>query len=121
MQRRNCVEVVNRTLHNICHIDKPFEGITIVLRGDFRQILSCVPKGACEQIVAASLRCSTLWNNIRVLHLDSNMHLNTLDPRNASFGTFFMEVYRSSTIANYVLFMYMYYKLLIYLILLIYN
>ena len=36
MQHRNCVEAVDRTLRDVCDIDKPFGGITVVLGGDFR-------------------------------------------------------------------------------------
>ncbi|XP_052193902.1 uncharacterized protein LOC127802229 [Diospyros lotus] len=60
MQHRHCVETVDRTLRDICDSEKPFGGITVVLGGDFRQILPVIPKGVREQIVNASLRHSVL-------------------------------------------------------------
>jgi ATP-dependent DNA helicase PIF1 len=38
-----------------------FGGKTVVLGGDFRQILLIVPKGGQEDIVSASLLRSHLW------------------------------------------------------------
>ncbi|XP_028098527.1 uncharacterized protein LOC114298196 [Camellia sinensis] len=60
MQQIHCVEAVDHTLRDICDSEKPFGGITVVLGGDFRQILPVIPKGVCEQIVNASLRHSIL-------------------------------------------------------------
>ncbi|XP_058225285.1 uncharacterized protein LOC131334341 [Rhododendron vialii] len=92
MQHKYCVEAVDRTLRDIRDNPKPFGGITVVLGGDFRQILPVVPKGVREEIVNASLRRSDLWDDIHVLTLSLNMRLNTLDPRNADFANFLMEV-----------------------------
>ncbi|XP_052197200.1 uncharacterized protein LOC127804380 [Diospyros lotus] len=92
MQHRHCVEAVDRTLRDICDSDKPFGGITVVLGGDFRQILPVIPKGIREQIVNASLRHSVLWKHIHILTLDLNMRLNHEDRENANFANFFMEI-----------------------------
>ena len=92
MQHRHCVEVVDRTLRDICDSEKPFVGITVVLGEDFRQILPVIPKGIREQIVNASLRHSVLWKHIHILTLDLNMRLNHGDHENAIFANFLMEV-----------------------------
>ncbi|KAI8557126.1 hypothetical protein RHMOL_Rhmol05G0311100 [Rhododendron molle] len=92
MQHRYCVEAIDRTLRDICDNDKPFGGITIVLGGDFRQILPVVTRGSREQIVNASLRRSTLWKEIVVLTLDVNMRLDQADSGNANFAAFLNEV-----------------------------
>ncbi|GAB2295406.1 hypothetical protein Dimus_038353 [Dionaea muscipula] len=92
MQHKHCVEAVDRTLRDICNCDKPFGGKTVVLGGDFRQILPVIPKGFREQIVNASLRRSTIWENLRVLSLNTNMRLDQSDPTNAQFAKFLMEV-----------------------------
>jgi ATP-dependent DNA helicase PIF1 len=42
-------------------IEKIFGGKTVILGGDFRQILLVVPKGKREDIVSASLPQSHLW------------------------------------------------------------
>ncbi|KAG5531642.1 hypothetical protein RHGRI_026310 [Rhododendron griersonianum] len=92
MQHKYCVEAVDRTLRDIRDNPKPFGGITVVLGGDFRQILPVVPKGIREEIVNASLRHSDMWDDIYVLTLNLNMQLNTIDPGNAAFANFLMEV-----------------------------
>ena len=56
MQHKHCVEAVDRTLQDICDNKRPFGGITVILGGDFRQILSVIPKSVRKQIVGASLR-----------------------------------------------------------------
>ncbi|GMP95374.1 hypothetical protein CsSME_00044449 [Camellia sinensis var. sinensis] len=92
MQHRHCVEAVDRTLRDICDSEKPFGGITVVLGGDFRQILPVIPKGVREQIVNASLRHSVLWKHIYILTLDLNMRLNHEGHENANFANFLMEI-----------------------------
>ncbi|XP_057511502.1 uncharacterized protein LOC130793701 isoform X2 [Actinidia eriantha] len=92
MQHRYCVEAVDRTLKDIRDNINPFGGITVVLGGDFRQVLPVIPKGVREQIVAASLRRSILWHDIHVLTLDVNMRLNNTDVENINFANFLMEI-----------------------------
>ncbi|KAG5561407.1 hypothetical protein RHGRI_004441 [Rhododendron griersonianum] len=92
MQHKHCVEAVDRTLRDIRDSDKPFGGITIVLGGDFRQILPVVTKGVREQIVNASLRRSFLWKHVHVLTLDLNMRLNHVECGNSNFADFLMEI-----------------------------
>lgn len=92
MQHRYCVEAVDRTLQDICDNKKPFGGITVVLGGDFRQILPVIPRGVREQIVAASLRRSFLWVNIHVLTLHLNMRLNSAEVESIQFSGFLTEV-----------------------------
>jgi ATP-dependent DNA helicase PIF1 len=50
-----------------------FGGKTVVLGGDFRQILPIVPKGGQEDIVSASLNRSHLWQHVMILRLHINM------------------------------------------------
>ncbi|KAK2381623.1 ATP-dependent DNA helicase PIF1 [Trifolium repens] len=52
-----------------------FGGKTVVFGGDFRQILSVVPKGTRADIVHATLNSSRLWRRCRVLRLTKNMRL----------------------------------------------
>jgi hypothetical protein len=92
MQHRHCVEAVDRTLQDICDSKKAFGGITVVLGGDFRQILPVIPKGVREEIVAASLRRSEVWKNIIVLTLDYNMRLNSSESATVQFSNFLTEV-----------------------------
>ncbi|GAU22782.1 hypothetical protein TSUD_142210 [Trifolium subterraneum] len=53
----------------------PFGGKTIVLGGDFRQILPVVPKGGRADIVHAVINSSPLWRRCSVLKLTQNMRL----------------------------------------------
>ncbi|XP_028059656.1 uncharacterized protein LOC114263349 [Camellia sinensis] len=92
MQHRLCVETVDRTLSDIRDNEKPFGGITVVLGGDFQQILPIIPKGVREQIVNASLRHSIIWKRIHILTLDLNMCLHHGDHENAIFANFLMDV-----------------------------
>jgi hypothetical protein len=61
MMYRQAFEAVDRTLRDLMQLDdaqaieKIFGGKTMVLGGDFRQILPVVPKGGREDIISASL------------------------------------------------------------------
>ncbi|GAB2292231.1 hypothetical protein Dimus_026480, partial [Dionaea muscipula] len=91
MQHRHCVEAVERTLRDFCDNSLPFGGITVVLGGDFRQILPVVPKGSREQIVQASLRSSVIWRNLKILTLDVNMRMQTTDNNGSKYADFLRE------------------------------
>lgn len=74
-QHRWAFEAVDRTMRDLRNSDRPFGGMTVVFGGDFQQILPVVVRGSREDIVQASLRRSSLWNHITVLHLHCNMRL----------------------------------------------
>ena len=76
MQHRNAAEAVDRTLRDICDNDVLFGGITVVFGGDYQQILPVVPKGSPEDIVAATLQRSSIWQHVEVLRLTQNMRLD---------------------------------------------
>ncbi len=79
MMHRRAFEVVDCTLCDLMQLDdaqvtdKIFGGKTMVLSGDFRQILLVVPKGGREDIVSASLPRSHLWQHVTILRLHINM------------------------------------------------
>jgi hypothetical protein len=81
MMHRRAFEAVDRTLHDLMQLDdaqatdKIFGGKTVVLGGDFRQILPVVPKGGREDIVSASLPRSHLWQHVTILRLHINMRV----------------------------------------------
>ena len=64
MDHRYAFEAVDRSLKDILLINDlsltnaPFGGKTILLRGDFRQILPVVPKGKRQNIVLGSINRS---------------------------------------------------------------
>ncbi|XP_071713690.1 uncharacterized protein [Rutidosis leptorrhynchoides] len=84
MVNRLCVENLDRSLRDICRIDNPnsmdtpFGGKVVVFGGDFRQVLPVVTQGKREDIVAASLNSSYIWDHVNVLRLTVNMRLSAL-------------------------------------------
>ena len=75
MQHRHVFEAVDRTFQDIRQDARPFGGVAICFCGDFRQILPIIVRGTRGQIVAASLKNSSLWQQIQVLRLTINMRL----------------------------------------------
>lgn len=67
---RDVRQAVNPNAHSL-----PFGGLTVLLGGDFRQILPVVPKEGREGIVAASVSKSFLWQQCTVFHLLENMRI----------------------------------------------
>ena len=59
--------------------DRPFGGKTILLGGDFRQILPVVPHGKRQGTVLASVSKSYLWKNAEVYTLSINIWLKEED------------------------------------------
>ncbi|KAF6137726.1 hypothetical protein GIB67_007200 [Kingdonia uniflora] len=92
MQHKYCVEVVDRSLQDVLENGRPFGGITVVLGGDFRQILPVVPKGVREDIVSASLRRSYIWGHVQVLSLSQNMRLIDNSSENVAFPHTLLEI-----------------------------
>lgn len=74
-------EALDRTMRDIMRfavadsMHHPFGGKTIVLGGDFRQILPVIPKASRADIVFATINSSRLWRHCRVLKLTKNMRL----------------------------------------------
>ncbi|XP_039690648.1 ATP-dependent DNA helicase PIF1-like [Medicago truncatula] len=81
MMHRWCFEAVDRSLRDIMSKNdplnalKPFGGMTVVLGGDFRQILHVVRGGTRPDIVDASVNSSKIWAYCNVLRLTVNMRL----------------------------------------------
>ena len=81
MANKLCFEALDRTLRDILrhknenNIEKPFGGMTVVLGGDFHQILPVLPKGRRHNIVSASIKRSYLWKHFQILELKKNMRL----------------------------------------------
>ena len=75
MMHRWCFEAVDRSLRDIMSKNdplnalKPFGGMTIVLGGDFRQLLPVVQGGTRPDIVDASVNSSKIWTYCNVLRL----------------------------------------------------
>ncbi|XP_019240131.1 PREDICTED: uncharacterized protein LOC109220120 [Nicotiana attenuata] len=97
MANKFCFEALDKTLRDILRVryenssDKLFGGLTIVFGGDFRQILSVIPKGTRADIVDASLNSSYLWPFFTIYELKQNMRLysgRVSDSEAAKISTF---------------------------------
>ncbi|XP_019264971.1 PREDICTED: uncharacterized protein LOC109242586 [Nicotiana attenuata] len=81
MMHKYCFEALDQTLTDILrfkdpsNLDRPFGGKTIILGGDFRQILPVITKCTRQEIVKATLYSSYLWPHYQVLKLIKNMRL----------------------------------------------
>ncbi|XP_019154115.1 PREDICTED: uncharacterized protein LOC109150585 [Ipomoea nil] len=84
MMHKHCFEALDRTMRDLMRFKNSrsssmtFGGKTVVLGGDFRQILPVIPKGTRQDIVQASINSSYLWNNCEVLRLTKNLRLQGL-------------------------------------------
>ena len=85
------IEAVDRSLRDIRSTHRPFGGITVVFGGDFQQTLPVIVKGSREDIVLATLQRSFLWNNIEILHLRVNMHLDR-EPETEQFAQWLLDI-----------------------------
>ncbi|XP_074328323.1 uncharacterized protein LOC141666227 [Apium graveolens] len=81
MQHRYAFECLDRSLKDIIkavdpeRYTMPFGGITVVLGGDFRQILPVITYADRADIVAACITRSWLWSICQVFLLTENMRL----------------------------------------------
>ncbi|KAF8049879.1 hypothetical protein N665_2102s0002 [Sinapis alba] len=85
MAHRQAFETLDRSLRDLlahedpAAADKPFGGKTVLLGGDFRQILPVVPHGKRPDTVLASISKSYLWKAAKVFTLSINMRLRQED------------------------------------------
>jgi ATP-dependent DNA helicase PIF1 len=56
--------------------NKSFGDISVVLGGDFIQILQVIRKGCRHDIIAPAINSSKLWDHCKVLKLTTNMRLS---------------------------------------------
>ncbi|XP_074374412.1 uncharacterized protein LOC141714815 [Apium graveolens] len=81
MQHRYAFKYLDRSLKDIMksvdqeHYNMLFGGITVILGGDFRQILPVITYGDRADIVAACITRSRLWSICQVFLLTENMRL----------------------------------------------
>ncbi|KAJ6935238.1 DNA helicase [Populus alba x Populus x berolinensis] len=76
MNNRFCFEALDRSLRDVLRLNNPFGGKSILLGGDFRQILPVIPGGTKEEIINASFTSSLLWSAFTFLTLNQNMRLS---------------------------------------------
>ena len=84
MANKHCFEALDKSLRDILRFtnqnsdERPFGGMTVVLGGNFRQILPMITKGKREHIVNASIKRSYLWKHFEIFRLTENMRLKCL-------------------------------------------
>ena len=54
-------EFDDKTLRELCENDIPFGNKSIVIEGDFRQILHVVSYGTTDDVIKSCLKSSYLW------------------------------------------------------------
>ncbi|XP_010412531.1 PREDICTED: ATP-dependent DNA helicase PIF1-like [Camelina sativa] len=95
MAHRQAFEAVDRTIRDLMAledesaINKPCGGKTVLLGGDFRQILPVVPQGSRQDTVQAAINRSHLWTACKIFNLSKNMRLKKSD---ADFAAWILNV-----------------------------
>lgn len=81
MMHRYAFEALDRTLRDIMRVhvnltqDQIFGAKTVVLGGDFRQILPVISKGSRGDIVSSTICSSPIWPRCEIFVLNENMRL----------------------------------------------
>ncbi|KAM3265579.1 ATP-dependent DNA helicase PIF2-like [Capsicum annuum] len=88
MASRRTIKTVDRSFRDILDIDEPFGGKVVVFGGDFRQVLSIIPKSTRAETVNASLVKSYLWHQMQRIKLTRNMRARTDPP----FSEFLLRI-----------------------------
>ena len=73
MSHKRAFKALDRTLQDIRNNASVMGGITVVMSGDFRQILPVIPRGLRADTVQASVNNSYLWRGVQKLHLSENI------------------------------------------------
>ncbi|XP_019184696.1 PREDICTED: uncharacterized protein LOC109179655 [Ipomoea nil] len=100
MMHKYCFEALDRTMRDLLRFvnpnssNKTFCGKTVVLGGDFRQILPVIPKGTRQDIVPVAINSFYLWNSCKVMKLTKNLRLNVVQD--------FVEQQSSQHFANWI-------------------
>ncbi|XP_019190305.1 PREDICTED: ATP-dependent DNA helicase PIF1-like [Ipomoea nil] len=96
MMHKHCFEALDRTMRDLLRFTNslcpnlPFGGKTVVLGGDFRQILPVIPRVGRQDIVGAAINSSYLWAHCTVLRLTQNLRLQSVgtDDERQELSTF---------------------------------
>jgi ATP-dependent DNA helicase PIF1 len=77
MMSRYVYECLDCLLQDVCDTKLPFGGKTVVLAGDYRQILPVVRRRTTAQVLDVTLVRSHLWNSFRLHSFMRNMRIAT--------------------------------------------
>jgi PIF1-like helicase len=97
MQHRYATDGVDCTLRDLKKMNLPLGGITALFGGDFEQTLPVVPRGTREQIIAASIRRSALWQRMTVHHLHHYERLERT-PENIAHAAWLLDIGSGRTV-----------------------
>nr|GEU46810.1 hypothetical protein [Tanacetum cinerariifolium] len=101
MTQKYALEALDKTLRDILGNKNPkkrnaiFGGVTVLLGGDFKPILSVIPKGKRAEIVQACINRSELWKSCKVF---TSMRVNEycvngeIDNRKKQFNKWVLDV-----------------------------
>ncbi|KAJ0254528.1 Helitron helicase-like domain-containing protein, partial [Hirschfeldia incana] len=95
MTHKHAFEALDRTLRDILSKKNPaaknqtFGGKTVLLGGDFRQILPVIPQGSKADTIIASISHSYLWDSCHRFFLKTNMRVNQDE---TEFSSWLLEV-----------------------------
>ena len=93
MSHKGALEAVERTLRDIHESPALMGKVTVVLSGDFRQILPVVKRGTKADEVRACLKGSNLWKHVKTLNLKTNMRAHLFgDASSAQFAQDLLQI-----------------------------
>ncbi|XP_019191060.1 PREDICTED: uncharacterized protein LOC109185575 [Ipomoea nil] len=84
MTHKHCFEALDKTMRDLLRFaipgsaEKTFSRKTIVLGGDFRQVLLVIPKVTRPVVVGATINSSYMWTNCKEFRFTKNLILRTL-------------------------------------------
>ena len=68
------LETINRSFRILFENSSlPFGGKRFIFAGDFRQILPVIRRGSPAQVLAATVKYSYLWKDVKTAHMHQNM------------------------------------------------
>ena len=73
MRKQKALEIVDKTLQDVCYNNEPCGGKLIILGGDFRQVLPVVKHGFRNTIVEETIKYSYLWPLFNIFNLKINI------------------------------------------------
>ena len=81
---KNLYETIDRSFRELLENDLPYGGKVILHSGDWKQILPVIQGGSRADIVQATLKCSYLWEHIKVFCLTENVRIKNANCPDAS-------------------------------------
>lgn len=84
---KKALEIIDRTLRDLCINDIPFGDKLIILGGDFRQILPVMKLGFRSAIIEDTIKYSELWPLFKIFKLTQNIR-----SQNTEFSKLLLQI-----------------------------